>query len=237
MLRMFAALSFLVVTPAALAQVGSSPVGLWELKVGGTFDGEKVNGIAYLEFESDGTLSGYYLNRLSYSVAQVEGSWSQQANQFSGAVDVEDENGPVASFDMIGKAKASKSLSAKLTDEFGSQVKISGKALGLLPGLEGTYAGVLRQYGYQASVEIELVPDQTGAYVVSGSMTFGSDTYVLSGYVVALRNGQYVAFIENQTQGLYSSIWGKIKPGRAFNGAGISLDDGSSIKVAMTPTG
>ncbi len=236
-LRLMTALWILSATTPVLAQAASSPVGLWELKVGGTFEGEKVNGIAYLEFEVDGTVGGYYLSRLNYSVAEVEGTWSQESSQFVGEVNVEDEFGPLATFVMTGKAKASKSLSAKLEDSYGSQVKISGKPQGFLFGLSGTYVGTIRQYGEQAALEIELVTtDQNGLYSVSGFVEFGSSIYVLSGYALGLRTGQYVAFIENQTLGIYSSIWGTIKPGRSFRGSGISLDDGSSIKVTMTPT-
>lgn len=231
-----------VLLPAvpALARVSDafSPEGTWELKVTGTYEGYKVNGIAYIEFVPDGTLAGYYLSRTNFSVVEVEGEWEQNDKSFTGLVVLSDDVGYLDTFDLSGKAKAGKSLSARITNG-ADQIKISGKPMGGLPDMDGQYEGTVRQYGQTFSVVVDLEedPGRDGGYELSGWLYTPTGIKALSGYALAARDGRYVAFIENQTDGIYSSIWGKIKVGAAFTGSGVSLEDGSKIKVKMTPTG
>jgi len=235
--------AFLFPSVPALAQASSSPQGLWELKVSGTYEGEKVNGVAYLEFDAEGGVEGYYLSRETYTLVEVGGTWTQSGTSFTGEVDIFDEGGenPLDTLIMSGKAKAGKSLSAKLTPAgSSSSIKVSGKPFALLPDLEGSYTGTIRQYGVTVPLDIELVADpeqRDGLYELSGSFVVNGQENILSGLALAARDGRYVAFVYNETLDLYASVWGKIKVGSSFTGSGISLDDGSSIKVSMTPAG
>jgi len=227
----------------ALAQA-SSPEGLWELKVSGTYEGEKVNGVAYLEFDGGGDVEGYYLSRETYTLVEVGGTWTQSGTSFTGEVDIFDEGGddPLATLIMSGKAKAGKSLSAKLTPAgSSSSIKVSGKPFALLPNLEGSYTGTMRQSGDTYPLDIELIElfadgdQRDGLYDLSGSVVIAGQENILSGLALAARDGRYVAFVYNENLGRYASVWGKIKVGSSFTGKGINLDDGSSIKVSMTP--
>lgn len=219
----------------ALAQVVSAPTGQWELKVGGTFEGDKVKGIAYVEFEADGSVGGYYLSRYSPDVYQVDGSWVQVGKKFIGSVEVFGSAETIGTFEMTGSARVGKSLSARLTDEFGSNLSLSGKPFVALGSLEGEYTGTLKQYGQTVDLEIELTPGGTdGLYEISGS--FGSGSYLLSGFTVANRKGEFVAYVYNETDDIYSSIWGKISGGR-LKAVGISLEDGSKIQISLVSSG
>jgi len=216
-------------------------VGIWELKVSGKYAGEKINGIAYLDFEADGGVEGYYLSRESESLVEVSGDWEGSGNSsFTGTVSLFDDGGNLFdTLDISGKAKAGKTLSAKLTyPGSSSSIKVSGKPTGDLSGLEGSYSGTLFQAGENAPIDIELSEtDRDGVYELEGSYTYDGGTFFLTGVVLASRTGTYVAYIYNETDDVSSSIWGKIKVGSKFTGSGISLDNGSRIKVSMTPAG
>lgn len=230
----------------ALAQA-SSPEGQWELKVSGTFAGEKVNGVAYLEFDAGGDVEGYYLSREIDTLVEVDGTWEQSGTSFTGEVNLYDDEGdesPFATLIVSGKAKAGKSLSAKLTPAgSSSSIKVSGKPFALLPNLEGSYTGTMRQSGDTYPLDIELIElfadgdQRDGLYDLSGSVVIAGQENILSGLALAARDGRYVAFVYNENLGRYASVWGKIKVGSSFTGKGINLDDGSSIKVSMTPAG
>ena len=231
---LIAALALFVGAPA-LAQA-SATTGQWELKVGGTFEGDKVDGIAYIEFEADGSLGGYYLSRYSSEVYQIDGTWVQVGKKFVGSVEVFLAFGEtIGTFDMTGSARVGKSLSARLTDEFGSNLSLSGKPFVALGSLGGEYTGTLKQFGQTVDVAIELIPGKAvGTYEISGS--FGGGTYLLSGFAVANRKGEFVAYIYNETEGIYSSYWGKISAGR-LKASGVSLEDGSKIQISLVASG
>ncbi len=234
---LIAALALFAGVPAlAQSSTASAPTGQWELKVGGTFEGDKVNGIAYIEFEADGSLGGYYLSRYSSDVYQVDGSWVQVGKKFSGSVEVFLGSGEtIGTFEMTGSARVGKSFSARLTDEFGSNVSLSGKPFVALGNLEGEYTGTIKQYGQTVDLYIELIPGEVdGLYEISGS--FGGGSNLLSGFTVANRKGEFVAYVYNETDGIYSSIWGKISGGR-LKATGISLEDGSKIQISLVSSG
>ena len=234
---LIAALALFAGVPAlAQSTTASAPTGQWELKVGGTFEGDKVTGIAYVEFEADGSVGGYYLSRYSSDVYQVDGSWVQVGKKFSGSVEVFLGSGEtIGTFQMTGSARVGKSFSARLTDEFGSNLSLSGKPFVALGSLEGEYTGTLKQYGQTVDLDIQLIPGEVdGLYVISGSFDNGSN--LLSGFAVANRKGEFVAYVYNETDGIYSSIWGKISRGR-FKATGVSLEDGSKIQVSLVSSG
>ncbi|MFM7258973.1 MAG: hypothetical protein ACKO3W_00070 [bacterium] len=234
---LLAAFTLASVTPALASDaVGPySPVGIWEIKVGGLFEGESVNGQAYIEFDGAGSVSGYYLSRMASSLYEVTGTWQQADKKFTGSITVSDGDGPAVVFGMTGAARASKSIAARLEDGSGSRVALIGKPLVTMPNLAGPYFGTLRQYGTTGLLSLMLTPDNTVSYSVDGLLQFGGQNYDLQGYVVVNRSGKYVAYVRNLDNGVYASIWGKITPGGVFAGSGRSLDDGSTISVRLLP--
>lgn len=234
-----AILALLAASPAiARGEISPlSPTGSWELKVGGTLEGERVNGIAYVEFDSLGGVSGYFMSRMTADVFDVSGSWTQTGSKFVGSIEVMIDATPVATLTMNGAARSGRSISAKLTDSFGSRVSLAGKPLVALPNLSGSYSGTLRQYGLVGSLSITLTADASGAYVVTGTLWFNGIMYDLFGYVMVTRTGAFVAYIRNLDTGYDSGLWGKITPNSTFAGSGKSLLDGSSMRVALSRTG
>ncbi len=235
--RLLAASLALFAASPAVAQA-NSPTGTWEIAVGGKFQGEKVSGIAYIEFSEGGVLEGYFLSRRSGEVSEVEGSWSQVGNKFTGSLDVFNGSGEtVGSLDMAGAARAGKSISARLTDDVGSRVTLSGKPFAGLSNLSGGYSGSQKQYGQTGDLSIVLSSlDANGAYDLTGSLEIGGESYSISGYVLANRKGEFVAIVYNETEDVYASIWGKIA-GTSVKASGLSLDDGSKIQIRLTSSG
>jgi hypothetical protein len=235
--RVLAASLALFAASPAIAQA-NNPTGVWEIAVGGRFEGEKVSGIAYVEFLEDGSVDGYYLSRLSSAVYEVEGAWSQAGKNFTGAIDVFDGVEPYANFVMAGSARAGKSMSARLTDDFGSKITLKGKPFIGLAELGGGYSGTIRQYGQTSELSMLLTPlSDNGAYEIAGSLDVGGDINVISGYALANRKGEFVAYVYNETEGVYSSIWGKIRAGTSVKATGVSLEDGSKIQISLTSSG
>lgn len=236
--RVLAASLALFAASPAVAQA-NDPTGVWEIAVGGKFDGEKVSGIAYIEFLEDGSVDGYYLSRQSSAVYEVEGAWSQDGKNFTGDIDVFDGGvEPYANFVMAGSARAGKSMSARLTDDLGSKITLKGKPFIELADLGGGYSGTSRQDGQTGELSLLLTPlSDNGAYEIAGSLDVGGDINVISGYALANRKGEFVAYVYNETEGVYSSIWGKIRAGTSVKATGVSLEDGSKIQISLTSSG
>ena len=236
--RVLAASVSLFAASPAIAQA-NNPTGTWEIAVGGRFEGEKISGIAYIEFLEDGSVEGYYLSRQSSDVYEVDGSWSQDGKKFTGDIDVFIGSGEsIGSFVMAGSARAGKSMSARLTDDFGSKISLAGKPFAGLTDLGGGYSGTVRQYGQAGELSVLLTRLSTnGAYDITGSLDVGGDFNSISGYALANRKGEFVAYIYNETEGVYSSIWGKIRAGTSIKASGVSLYDGSKIQVSLTSSG
>ncbi len=235
--RVLVAMLALFATASGFARGGITlfhPTGTWEIKVGGQLEGERVNGIAYVGFDAGGGVSGYFMSRLSGEVLDVSGTWASSGTKFIGSIQVTDDVGIVAALSMAGSAREGRSMSAKLTDAYGSAVSLKGKPLVAMTNLSGTYYGSLRQYGAVGSLSVSLIADGNGAYEVEGLLVFGGYTYELAGYALVNRSGNFVAYMYNYDTGAYSSLWGKIKGGTTFTGSGVSLYDGSSMRVSLT---
>lgn len=236
---LLAILALFAAAPATALGGGASfaPTGTWEMRVGGSLEGSRVNGIAYVEFDPLGGVTGYFMSRLTAEVFDVDGAWVQTGNRFIGSIEVSIGSTPVAQLSMSGSARPGRSLSARLTDASGSNVSLAGKPLIPMPDLSGTYTGTLRQYGVQGALSLTLTPDATSAYVVSGTLLFNGAVYDLLGYVMVNRSGSFVAYVRNLDTGFDSGLWGKITPGASFVGVGKSLYDGSSMRVGLSRSG
>ena len=236
---LLAILALFAAAPAPAQGGGTSfaPIGTWEMRVGGLLEGSRVNGIAYVEFDPVGGVSGYFMSRLTAEVFDVDGTWLQTGNRFVGSIEVSIGATPVALLSMSGAARPGRSISARLTDPSGSSISLAGKPLVPMPDLSGTYTGTLRQYGVQGALSLTLTPDATGAYVVSGTLVFNGVVYDLLGYVMVTRSGSFVAYVRNLDTGFDSGLWGKIRPGASFVGVGKSLYDGSSLRVGLSRSG
>lgn len=230
-------LTLLCVAPA-VAQGTTSPVGRWEASAGGKFQGEIVKGTAYVEFYANGTVGGYYMSRMDAAASEIEGTWEQVQKKFVGSVDLSNDDGLIGRLSMSGSAKQGMSMSANFTDAFGSKVTLKGKPLVLMTDLSGDYEGTGRQWGayydYDLYLEINLELDEVGGYFLTGVVSYEGSTDQLSGYVVVNRKGQYVAYIYNETSGIYSGVWGQIKAGVSFNGSGFVVNDGARLNVTLT---
>lgn len=235
---LLAAFAIVAVSPAVAASAGSptgaySPSGMWEIKVGGIFEGETVKGQAYIAFDSDGNLNGYYLSRMGIEVYEIVGTWNQEDKKFSGYVEVYDSIGIYAAFAMTGAARSGVSMTARLTDPAQNRITLVGKPLVETVDFSGSYYGSIRQYGMVGAVGVQLTPDGYGSYQVSGLLNFAGQIDELIGYAMVNRSGKFVAYVLNMDSGVYSCFWGTASPTRVFTGSGRSLNDGSSIRLRM----
>jgi hypothetical protein len=232
-------LALLTATPA-LAQGGGgayAPTGVWEMRVGGLLEGARVNGIAYIEFDPQGGVAGYFMSRLTAEVFDVQGSWFPTGNRFVGSIEVEADGAPVASLAISGSARPGRSIAARLTDDYGASISLAGKPLVAMPNLAGNYYGTLQQYGVVGSIYLTLTADGNGAYIVQGTLYFNGASYSLYGYVLVTRSGSFVAYVRNLTLGYDSGLWGKFTPNSLFIGSGRSLYDQSSMRVRLSRNG
>jgi hypothetical protein len=238
--RALLAILSLFATNSVFAQGGSTsytPTGTWELKVGGSLEGSRVNGIAYVEFDPAGGVHGYFMSRLTAEVFDVHGAWTLAGNRFVGSIEVSVDSLPIASLSMAGAARPGRSISARLTDAYGSSVSFSGKPLVAMANLSGNYSGTLNQYGLVGTVNLSLAADGHGAYVITGTLVFNGAVYDLAGYVLVTRSGSFVAYVRNLDAGYDSGLWGKFSSGSLFTGSGKSLYDGSSMRVRLSRNG
>lgn len=229
---------FGVLCPSARAQSAdpaNSPVGQWEAAVSGQVDGESTKGTAFLEFDAGGGIAGYYLVREYLEVWEVSGSWTAEGKTFSGEVTAT-LGATSYSFAISGKAKANVSMSARLSNDAGDNVKFSGKARVSLSDRTGSYTGSFRQAGYpEASLQLEFIEsvEYDGLYELIGTLTLGGETYDLSGLGVVDRKGNFIGGCENTTLGTSAAFWGKFKSSTSLTGSGISLDDDSRIRFSL----
>ncbi len=238
--RALLAILALFTAAPVFAQAGGvsyAPTGVWEMRVGGSLEGARVNGIAYVEFDSQGGVAGYFMSRLTAEVFDVQGTWLPTGNRFMGSIEVEADGVPVASLSIAGSARPGRSIAARLTDEYGSSVSLAGKPLVAMPNLAGNYSGTLQQYGLVGSIYLTLTADGNGAYIVQGTLYFNGGSYSLYGYVLVTRSGSFVAYVRNLTLGYDSGLWGKFTPNSLFIGSGRSLYDQSPMRVRLSRNG
>lgn len=219
-------------TTAASAQ-SNSPVGQWEVKVTGKIQSQSITGTAFVEFHGDQTLSGYVLVRRGTYLANVSGQWMWAGSRIVGEFLADG-----TAYEFVGTARAGKSISLRGTRWDGGKLSMSGRPLAALPDRSGWYVGTMRQYGQTGTLAIMFTPadggGSPGLYEMSGTLTFGGQTFVLSGVAVVNRSGGFIVTIDNLSNGREASIWGTLPRNRAVSASGVDLGDRSSIKVRLT---
>ena len=229
-----------LVSGAAAQAAGKSPVGAWEASVSGTANGVSFTGTAYIEFLDDGSCSGIALVKKSDEQFVLSGSWSLSANKkVYGALTVS-SNSYTMVLDMSGSASTGRSLSIRATGDGSDRFKLSGKPTVSMPDLSGRYQGLIRMRGVNRLLTLDLAtpdPEMPSVYPISGEMfSLASGTDSLSGFAIVKANGDFIAFILNDSTGYSASVWGKFRTRGTIGASGIDLSDGSSIRVKFFDT-
>lgn len=224
--------------PAAHAQMSmnpNSPVGLWELKISGRIQDEAIRGNAFVTFSrlsslNEGDVEGYCLLEGSTEVQSISGFWREAGRGFEGAVFIDGVSD--VTLEYSGRARTSRSLSARLTDETGDRVSLAGKFIeGNLPNMAGTYVGTARGSGTRISVQLTLTNTSSrGEYEIMGRVEDGEDNYEISGVALIGRRGNVVAYVSGSTGTL--NLTGRIRPGVAFSGTGFD-SDGDRVQLRL----
>ncbi|MBI3853265.1 MAG: hypothetical protein HY298_23695 [Verrucomicrobia bacterium] len=208
----------------------NSPVGTWEMAIGGN-----AKGIGFLTFSPDSTLSGYAITANSFGLFTISGAWA-----FDGAgrivgwfTDQQDGQSEIGSF--IATAKSGRKLQGSAVTANGS-FRIKGTPAVALPNLSGHYIGYVKEQGQTFTEVYDLTPGSyPGVFDIWGYASLGFDIY--GALIISSRNRvNGYAISDYGAQGtLISSLSGKANP---IKGTGKlkGLDQyGTPFTITITP--
>jgi hypothetical protein len=184
-------LSVWVWAVVALNGRADSPVGAWEISIGGDD-----RGLAYLTFYEDQTLDGYGISWNSFSVFTVEGTWQMTPNGEVLGSYTENLRGTLYTGNLVAKVKLGKSLKASASGTSGT-FKLTGRPEAATPNLSGEWVGLLKQAGYRVVEYFEISPlSAPHLFLVEGHATGVSGPFEILGAVIVGGKGQVYAFAE-----------------------------------------
>lgn len=235
LIRALALLASLVVANGAFAQF--SPIGQWECSVSGRMEGVSTRGTAYVEFQADGTVSGFALLRNASDVYELQGTWELGERRVSGIITASPDDGLTeVSFVFSGTAREGLALSVRCTSEFGDRLSLSGRSPVVLPDVAGDYVGTFRSNGVTGIFQLTVNSPagkgfgSGGLLEVSGSAEAGGQQSEFSGWVIIDRRGSFVLCMFSSS-GSTISLSGTFRAGRPATASGMDLTNGGRVSV------
>jgi hypothetical protein len=195
---------------ARAAGIGLSPIGGWESTWNG-YEGAK--GLAYFDFTTNNTVTGYVFEYANSMFFEFEGEWQiDGAGQVTGWFTHEGETNALTAF----VPKAGKIGGVIGTPE-PEPVEFKGKTAGSFQDAAGTWRGTVKSGSEEFPIEFVAtpMPGQKGAYNFTG--TAGSEgTDILEGGFLLTSKGKVYAGGSSDDGGSSGSVelymTGKISP-------------------------
>lgn len=235
LIRALVLLASWVVANGAFAQF--SPIGQWECSVSGRIGGTSTPGTAYVEFQEDGTISGFALLRNASDVYELQGTWELGGRRVSGLIAASPDDGLTElSFVFSGSARQGQSLSLRCTSEFGDRLSLSGRTPAALPDVAGDYVGTFRSNGVTGILQLTVNSaagkgfGAAGLLEVSGFAEAGGQESELSGWVIIDRRGSFVLCLFSSS-GSTISLSGRFRPYGPMTASGMDLTDGVRVSA------
>jgi hypothetical protein len=217
------------------ANSSHSPVGTWEITVSG-----KDQGIAFITFGGDYTLSGYGMTLKSFGLFTLAGTWSIDAK--GNTVGFYTESTPDgSSFDgtFTGKATKGRTLAGKTVSQNGS-FTLSGVPAKTTPDVSGDWGARVTQ-GKTISTEslsLSSSADFPGVFDFAGDGSGSNGSFSSSGQMIVSSKGKAVVSAEaDDAQGnelSLSSLTGTFNLRSQTVSFSGKTSSGASLRVKMT---
>jgi hypothetical protein len=193
------ACGFLIVCLLLSCRAATAQVGTWQMqitRVGST----KETGIGYVTLSEDGSVTGYAITTLTYSVPTFVGSWSSGAHEALTMTFTETVLGQGSAGEFSGKF-SSKSITGTAVFENGVTYKLKGVPAQSVADASGNWSGTVREEATR-----ELSRSFTNAFSavtnsqfqnvfdLSGLDFFDEEGVYKTGQVVIAFNGNVVGY-------------------------------------------
>jgi hypothetical protein len=169
-----------------------SPVGTWQMTISGGNQG-----IAFLTFNSDYSMTGYGMNLGTYGLFAFTGTWTIDAKGNTAGTYTEYLGGESFQGSFAGKATNGKTLVGKSTGNNGTAT-LSGTPATTTPDISGNWVAYITQDKITIPDFVTLTPDANypGVFVLSGNGSGPDGAFTLSGGVIISSKGKAVVVVE-----------------------------------------
>ena len=171
-------------------QTRDSPVGTWEVTIGG---GNR--GIAFLTFNDDFSISGYGMTRESWGPFTVQGNWTLDARGNLLGTYTENLYGKLMNGSFIGKARTGRSMRVKVVATNG-RFTLSGVPVRMTPDISGNWTAYVTQRKITVPEFITLTSSSgfPGMFDVLGTGSGPSGSFAVSGNAIVTSKRKAVVF-------------------------------------------
>jgi len=214
-------------------QTRYSPVGTWEVTIGGGN-----HGIAFLTFNDDSTMSGYGMTRESWGLFTVQGIWTLDAKGKLLGTYTENLYGQLMNGSLIGKARTGRSMNVKIVATNG-KFALSGVPVRMTPDISGNWIAYVTQRKIKVPEFITLTPSSgfPGVFDVLGTGSGPSGSFAVVGNVIVTSKRKAVVFsvsdFTNGGNGLASLTGGFSVSGQTGSLTG-ETDSGERLRARIT---
>jgi hypothetical protein len=225
----------------ACGQVASAQVGVWQLTLSRT-DGVDETGLAYFTLNGDGTMSGYSLTTLSYTLTTYSGSWSTADNDTLLITLARTQLG-VTLVGTVSAKFSAKKITGTITFPNALTYKFKGIPAVATFNSSVTYSGTLRQGSENILVDFNLSPNfaHPNVYNVAGTVGVIAP---FSGQFLVTPTGRFFGYTITDLAGeltTVATLRGRMKPtSLRFTGFGLvaptsSFEDAKLMGKLRTP--
>jgi hypothetical protein len=215
------------------SQTTHSPVGTWEVTIGGGN-----HGIAFLTFNADFTMSGYGMTRESFGLFTVLGNWTLDEKENLLGTYTENLRGQLITGSFIGKAKTGRRMTAKVVATNG-RFTLLGLPVSMTPDISGNWTAYVTQRGIKVPEFITFSPSSVfpGVFDFVGNSSGPSGAFTVSGNAILTSRGKAVAFAESDftnNASVFSSLTGRFNISRQTGSLSGVTDSGDRLSARIS---